>query len=101
MKIRHLLIGALLLAPLAMLQAQTGVTDGSPFGHGEDSVRCRENISLLTSYAKSGSFKDAKPFWENALKECPGSSKNIYIYGAKILAWEIEHAATPAERPLK
>lgn len=101
MKIRNLLIGALLLAPLAMLQAQTGVTDGSPFGHGEDSVRCRENISLLTSYAKSGSFKDAKPFWENALKECPGSSKNIYIYGAKILAWEIEHAATPAEKTAK
>ena len=101
MKIRNLLLGALLLSPVGFLHAQTGVTDGSPFGHGEDSIRCRENISLLTSYAKSENYKDARLFWEKAYKECPGASKNIYIYGVKILTWELENAASAQEKAAK
>ena len=28
--------------------AQTGASDGSRFGHGEDSIRCLKNISIYT-----------------------------------------------------
>ena len=34
--------------------AQKGVDTGTPFGSGEDSVRCITNISLFVPYAKQG-----------------------------------------------
>ena len=43
--------------------AQKGVDTGTPFGSGEDSVRCITNISLFVPYAKAGNFKDAYEFW--------------------------------------
>ena len=30
--------------------AQKGVEDGSRFGHGEDSLRCLQNISIYSEY---------------------------------------------------
>lgn len=32
--------------------AQKGVEDGSRFGHGEDSLRCLQNISIYSEYVK-------------------------------------------------
>ena len=32
--------------------AQTGASDGSRFGHGEDSIRCLKNISITLSMSK-------------------------------------------------
>ena len=46
--------------------AQKGVDTGTPFGSGEDSVRCITNISLFVPYAKAGNFKDAYEFWYQA-----------------------------------
>ena len=36
--------------------AQTGASDGSRFGHGEDSIRCLKNISIYTEYVKTNNF---------------------------------------------
>lgn len=88
---------ALLFSSLS-LSAQTGVASGTPWGQGEDSIRCREAVSLFTSYTKSENYADAKEFWEKAFNECPGSSKNIYIYGPKILGWEIANAKSAEEK---
>ena len=33
--------------------AQKGVEDGSRFGHGQDSIRCLQNISIYTEYVKT------------------------------------------------
>ena len=78
--------------------AQTGVQTNTPFGSGEDSIRCRQNISLFTSYAKTGNYKDAYDFWEKAYEECPASTKNIYIYGVKISEWRLQNEQDPAKR---
>ena len=43
--------------------AQTGASDGSRFGHGEDSIRCLKNISIYTEYVKTNNFKDAYTPW--------------------------------------
>lgn len=80
------------------IYAQTGVETGTPWGTGQDSIRCREAISLLTSYAKSGNYKDALEFFEKAYSECPASSKNIYIYGPRILGWLYNEAPTAEEK---
>lgn len=78
--------------------AQKGVDSGTPFGHGEDSVRCINNISLFVPYAKAGNFKDAYEFWKQAYNECPGAHKDIYLYGVKIMGWEIGNEKDPAKR---
>lgn len=78
--------------------AQKGVDSGTPFGHGEDSVRCITNISLFVPYAKAGNFKDAYEFWKIAYDECPGAHKDIYLHGVKIMGWMIDQEKDPAKK---
>ena len=56
----------------------------APFGHGQDSIDCRMNLSLMTVTAKAENFKDAVKTWTSVYNNCPASSKNIYIYGPRI-----------------
>ena len=48
------MLAALSLSATAVF-AQKGVEDGSRFGHGEDSLRCLQNISIYTEYVKTNS----------------------------------------------
>jgi hypothetical protein len=80
------------------LSAQKGIDNGTPFGAGEDSIRCLTNISLFIPYAKSGNFKDAYPFWKVVYDECPGSTKNIYIYGVNIINWQLSEETDAAKK---
>ena len=56
----------------------------APFGHGQDSIDCRMNLSLMTVTAKAENYKDAVKTWTSVYNNCPASSKNIYIYGPRI-----------------
>jgi tetratricopeptide (TPR) repeat protein len=78
--------------------AQKGVDNGTPYGSGEDSIRCLTNISLFTPYAKLNNFQDAYPFWKIAYEECPGATKDLYLYGVKIVNWQISEEKDPAKR---
>lgn len=78
--------------------AQKGVDNGTRFGSGEDSIRCITNISLFTPYAKAGNFKDAYEFWKIAYDECPAATKDIYLYGVRIVSWQIENEKDPAKK---
>ncbi|MDD2799204.1 MAG: tetratricopeptide repeat protein [Bacteroidales bacterium] len=78
--------------------AQKGVDDGSRYGKGEDSIRCVQNLSLFTTYVQSQNFKDAYEFWLSVYKECPQASRNIYIHGVKIIAWQIEQEKDATKR---
>ena len=64
--------------------AQKGVEDGSRYGHGEDSIRCIKNISLYREHVKHGAYASALGPWRVVFEECPKSTKNIYIDGAKM-----------------
>ncbi len=83
MKIATLLIAGLLFTGSAF--AQKGVEDGSKFGHGEDSLRCLENLSLYYEYYKQKNYAEAYPKWEIAFNECPASNKNLYSHGERIV----------------
>jgi tetratricopeptide (TPR) repeat protein len=98
MKTRFLSAVAGFSALTAAAVAQTGAESGSPFGHGEDSIRCITNISLFVPYAKAGNYQDALPFWEKAYTECPGAHKDIYLHGARIFAWRIANENDPAKK---
>lgn len=78
--------------------AQKGVDTGTPYGSGADSVRCVENISLFIPYAKANNFKDAYEFWKIVYEECPIATKDIYLYGVRIVAWQIENEKDAAKR---
>lgn len=98
MKLRKLILGAALSLAAPTLYAQTGAATGTPFGSGQDSVRCRQNLSLFGSFVRSGSMQDAVAPWKQAYEECPASSKNIYIHGVRIVKWQISQEKDAAKR---
>lgn len=81
-----LFTGILAISMIAGVNAQKAGYDPikAPFGHGEDSVNCRVNLSLMQTAAKAESYESALTPWNAVYENCPGSSKNIYIYGPRI-----------------
>ena len=98
MKIKVLLLALGCTMGTLGAYAQKGVDNGTQFGSGEDSVRCITNISLFVPYAKAGNFKDAQEFWKIAYDECPAATKDIYLYGVRIVSWQIENEKDPAKK---
>ena len=91
MKFRLLLLTAGCAMSAFGAYAQKGVDNGTRFGSGEDSIRCITNISLFAPYAKAGNYKDAYEPWKAAYTECPAATKDIYLYGVKIMEWLIKN----------
>lgn len=99
MKLKNLIFATLVSAfSLSTAFAQTGVKTGTPYGSGEDSIRCLNNVSLLSNNGKNKNYAEAEKFWKQAYEECPGAHKNIYIYGAKILDWKISQETDSAKK---
>ncbi len=95
---KKVLVLTLSLATSLTLFAQKGVEDGSKYGHGEDSIRCIQNLSLYQTYAKQKDYGTALEFWEIAYKECPASSINLYITGTQIRKWQLQREHDPAKK---
>ena len=98
MKIKVLLLALGCTVGTLGAYAQKGVDNGTQFGSGEDSVRCITNISLFVPYAKAGNFKDAFDFWKIVYDECPAATKDIYLYGVRIVGWQISQEKDAAKR---
>ncbi|MDR2138348.1 MAG: tetratricopeptide repeat protein [Tannerella sp.] len=98
MKIKKGLFVTLLWTTIMNAGAQKGADSGTPFGSGEDSIRCITNISLFTPYAKINNFQDAYPYWKEAYEECPGATKDLYLYGVRIINWQISEEKDPARQ---
>ena len=81
-----LLSGFMAIAMVVGVNAQKSGYDPvkAPFGHGEDSVNCRLNLSLMQTSAKAEAYDSALKPWMDVYESCPASSKNIYIYGPRI-----------------
>lgn len=81
-----LLSGLVAIVVVAAASAQKPGYDPvkAPYGHGEDSVNCRLNLSLMQTSAKAEDYKGALQPWVYTYENCPASSKNIYIYGPRI-----------------
>lgn len=78
------LFSAIIILVTSPLSAQKGVEDGSKFGHGADSANCRKNLSLYKTYYNQSNYEMALSFWRKSFTECPLSSKNMYVHGAKM-----------------
>jgi hypothetical protein len=69
--------------------------------YGADSlsrIECAENLSMMSEFMKMDLFDSALPSWRKVFSECPGSSRNIYLYGARIYRTFIENEKDPERR---
>jgi tetratricopeptide (TPR) repeat protein len=80
--------------------AQKGVEDRSRYGHGEDSIRCIKNLSLYREYVKHGNYQSALGPWRVVFEECPMSTKNVYIDGAKMFNDFVDNEKDPARKAI-
>ena len=96
------LILAIILASTAFLGVNAQKANYDPvnarYGHGQDSVKCVTNLSLMSTAAKAENYKDAVKSWEFVYNNCPASSKNIYIYGPRIFKALIEQETDEAKK---
>jgi tetratricopeptide (TPR) repeat protein len=97
---RHILLGCTLMLVGLPSKAQMGVEDGSRFGHGEDSIRCIKNLSLYREYVKQGEkgYSYGIDPWRIVFNECPTSTQNIYIDGARLYNALIAKENDPARK---
>ena len=79
------IITAAFLTTLTLsLSAQKGIETGTPFGIGEDSIRCLDNTFRYSACYENKDFNMALNFWRQVLTECPASSEDLYIKGESI-----------------
>src|SRR5690554_2451949 len=95
-----LLSGVMAIAMIAGVSAQKAGYDpvNAPFGHGEDSVQCRVNLSLMQTSAKAEAYAEALAPWNAVYENCPAASKNTFIYGPRIFKSLFENEADPAKK---
>ncbi len=68
------------------------------YGDDEDERReCASNLSTMAEFVKINMYDYAYDAWKNCYMLCPGASKNIFIYGARILKHKIEKAENQDE----
>jgi len=76
------IVAVAIVATLTLnLSAQTGVESGTPFGRGDDSLRCLDNTLLYTASYENRDFPTALGFWRQVASDCPASSEDLYIKG--------------------
>ena len=89
---------ALLLLQFALLTNAQKYLQNPKYGDTEDERReCASNLSTMTEFVKIKMYDYAYDAWKKCYMLCPGSSKNIYIYGSRILKNKIEKASGEEE----
>jgi tetratricopeptide (TPR) repeat protein len=83
------------------LFAQNGLKIYLDPKYGPDSLsrlECAANLSTMSEFMKLDLFDYALPSWRKVFAECPGSSRNIYLYGVRIYRAIIEREKNPELR---
>ena len=76
-----ILTGALLAALTLTAPAQKGVETGTPFGRGDDSLRCLRNTSLYSTYYDNKDYNMAVQFWRAGIQRMPRLIKKHLYQG--------------------
>ena len=98
MKQIKLIVVGLLMATTATF-AQKGVEDGSTYGHGEDSVRCVDNLVQYGDAVKIKDYQSAYAPWLVVFKEAPRAKKTVlYSDGVKIVKSLLAKEKDPAKK---
>ncbi len=75
-----------------------GLAEAQQKEWGEDSVTCRDNLLIFYEAGRSKNYGDPDIFksWSYVYNNCPGASKNTFIYGVPFIETRIKNI--PAER---
>lgn len=82
--IRSITIAVLAFMMLLPAMSQTGASEGSKYGQGQDSIKCLMNLSLYREFFKHSNYKDAIKSWRIVFNECPASSEKMYVEGVQM-----------------
>lgn len=63
------------------LSAQKGIDTETPFGSGQDSIRCLQNTYVYSGFFERREYDSAMYYWRQVFNECPASSEDIYVRG--------------------
>jgi tetratricopeptide (TPR) repeat protein len=87
-----LITGGLLLMGINLSAQRSKIEDNPAYGPDSASrMECAMNLSIMNEYVKIESYGLAVDAWHKCFTTCPGSSKNIYISGAKVIKYKIEN----------
>ncbi len=67
---------------------------------GNDLTNCSKYQSNYQNFYQQGDFRSAMPWWILAQQACPGSSKILYIHGAKMFEEKIDKEEDTRKRTL-
>lgn len=62
--------------------------------YGDNPEKCKQKLSIMTTYYKQKAYLDAAPSWRYIITNCPQASKNTYIIGSKLMELNIKNATT-------
>lgn len=82
----------ILIAGIFLATGSYAQNGGSKYG--DDSITCLGNLSTMSEFVKIKVYEYAYAPWQYCFNHCPGSSKNIYIQGEKIVEDKIGKAET-------
>jgi len=68
--------------------------------YGENPEKCKQKLSIMTTYYKQKSYIDAASSWRYIIQNCPQASKNTYIIGSKIMELYVKQASSPEIKSL-
>lgn len=95
-KILALAAMALVSAPAFAQYEGTDVNDR--IGHGEDSLKCRENLTLFGDYFKAKNYAEAYPCWKFVIEKAPLAQAMIYTRGWTLLSELINQSAEKTDK---
>ncbi len=91
------LISFIILFFINPVSSQQNVINNPAYGPDSASrIECASELSNLTEFMKINHLEYSIISWRKVYKNCPASSKNIYINGAKIFTDMLEEAKDPA-----
>ncbi len=101
MKRFNLLFSLLFIFGVVYIKAQPGQDIYLDPKYGPDSLsrmECANNLSTMSEFMKINLYDYALPSWKRVFDECPGSSRNIYLYGVRIYRELITKEKNPSRQ---
>ena len=92
MKMRGKILTGLFLLLAVGFSSNIQAQDNIP-KYGNDSTTCVRNLSLYKEFVNQKNYVDALSAWRYCFNNCPKSTKNLYIDGAKIMGYFIKKAS--------
>lgn len=83
------------IAPFISFSQNTNENTGNSDKYGLNPENCKINLSLYIEFYKQKNYDAAYLPWSAVFRECPKSSKNIYIHGASIVMNKVNKAKDP------